>query len=128
MSRFKVALFYIVNNVMDIDECEHVYIHTNRRERFKCYQFVKFYFDFILPLNEYCDLITFHWHDVQIIICFRLPPISHSPQRAYFFFSLSSCYYPIVVYLENSTPEQAIAFRSFLCESGYTGDFAVHAF
>ena len=128
MPRCKVALFHIVNNVMDIDECEQVYIHMSRRERFKCYRFVKFYFDFILPLNEYSDLFTFYWCGVQIIICFRLPFLPYPIQRAYVFINVSWWYYPIIFHLEHSTPEQAAGLRTLLCESGYTGDFVVHAF
>jgi len=127
MLRCKVALFNIVNNVMDIDECEQVYIHMSRRERFKCFRFVKFYFDYISPLNEFCDIIKFFYYGIEVIICFRLSPLPHPTQIAYFFFNTSFCLYPICICLQNLTLEQVIAFGSFLCASGYIGDFTIHS-
>ena len=91
MPGFKVALFYVINGILDFEECEHVYKYLNRRERLEIHNLVSSLFDFVAPLSEFCDLVSFYRREIQIIICYRNP----FPVRAYFFFLLSMFTAPV---------------------------------
>lgn len=121
MPGYKVVLVYVINDILDVNECEIVYKHLNQRERLQCYNFVSTVFDFISPLSELCDLLSFYKGEIQILICFRNP----FPLRAHFFFNLIFSAHSIVIYLENCTPEQAVAFATFMRDSGYDGEFKI---
>lgn len=119
MQMYKVAMFYVINGIMDFNECEHVYKHLNARERSKVHNLVSSLFDFIAPLSEFCDLVSFYKGEIQIIICYRNP----FPVRAYFFFLFPR--YDIVIHYENASPEQIEELSTFMRNSGYGDDFKI---
>lgn len=120
--RPKVALFYIINGIMDIDEGERVYKHMSQREIVRLYNYVKGIFDFISPVRLYCDLLSFYKYDVQVLICF-FNPFRHVAHL--FFEATPSAERPFGLFLENYTPEEVHEVMYFLDVHGY-GDVKIY--